>query len=324
MPDQQIRYLSRSDVASAGVEMSEIIEALETAFREHGEGRVEMPPKPGVHTRPEAFIHAMPAYVPALHSVGIKWVSGYPENQRRGLPYITGLLILNDEETGVPVAVMDCTWITAMRTGAATAVAAKYLARADSATVGILGCGVQGRSNLEALKVLFPLTRVIAYDVVPAQTDRFVAHAEERWGLSATKAKNPREAVDGCDLVVTAGPILRTPHATIKGGWLTEGAFASLVDFDTYWDAAAMREADKFCTDDIPQLEHYRDVGYFQNIPQIYATIGELAAGKRRGRENRQERTMTCNLGLALDDMATASVVYRRAVARGLGTVLAL
>ena len=90
-----------------------------------------MPPKPGVHSRPDAFIHAMPAYIPALHAIGMKWVSGYPANQARGLPYITGLLILNDDETGLPLAVMDCTWITAMRTGAATALAAKYLARPE-------------------------------------------------------------------------------------------------------------------------------------------------------------------------------------------------
>lgn len=324
MPKQRILYLSQSDVASTGVTMKEIIDTLEVAFREHGEGRVEMPPKPGVHTRPDAFIHAMPAYIPALRAVGMKWVSGYPQNYTRGLPYISGLLILNDDDTGLPLAVMDCAWITAMRTGAATAVAAKYLARPDSSTIGILGCGVQGRSNLEALKVLFPLERVTAYDVLPEQTDRFAAEVEERWGLQVVKAKQPEEAVDGCDLVVTAGPILRRPHATIKAGWLNKGAFASLVDFDSYWDGAAMKEMDKFCTDDVPQLEHYREVGYFQDIPPIYATVGELVAGKKPGREDPRERTMTCNLGLALDDVATAPIVYRRAVERGIGTWLEL
>jgi ornithine cyclodeaminase/alanine dehydrogenase len=148
VPLPEILYLSYADVVSAGVTMPEIIGALEVAFREHGEGRVEMPPKPGVHPRRDAFIHAMPAYIPALRSVGIKWVSGYPENLTRGLPYITGMLILNDEETGVPIAVMDCTWITTVRTGAATAVAAKYLARPDAKRVGILGCGVPGIRQL--------------------------------------------------------------------------------------------------------------------------------------------------------------------------------
>jgi ornithine cyclodeaminase/alanine dehydrogenase len=324
MTPQRLLYLSRADVAATGVTMPEIIAAVEAAFREHGEGRVEMPPKPGVHTRPDAFIHAMPAYIPALRSVGMKWVGGYPENQARGLPYITGLLIFNDVETGVPLAVMDCTWITAMRTGAATAVAAKYLARPDSQTVGILGCGVQGRSNLEALGALFPLRRVVAYDIVPAQTERFAAEVRDRWGYEVIEAGQPREAVEGCDLVVTAGPILRTPHATIKAGWMSPGAFASLVDFDSYWDGPAMAEADKFCTDDVPQLEHYREAGYFQDIPPIYATVGELAAGKKPGRQTPQERTMACNLGLAIDDMATAPLVYRRAVERGIGAWMAL
>ena len=322
--EQKILYLSHSDVASLGVTMKEIIDTLEVAFRELGNARVEMPPKPGVHTQPDAFIHAMPAYIPALHSVGVKWVSGYPDNYKRSLPYITGLLILNDEVTGVPLAVMDCTWITAMRTGAATAVAAKYLARPESESVGILGSGVQGRSNLEALNVLFKIKHVVAYDALPEQVDRFAADIEKRLGLHVVKAKQPREAVDGLDMVVTAGPILHKPHATIKAGWLKEGAFASLVDFDSYWDGPAMKEASKFCTDDVPQLEHYRSIGYFQNIPPIYASVGELVAGLKRGRENAKEKTFTCNLGLALDDMATAPIVLKRATERGVGTWLKL
>jgi ornithine cyclodeaminase/alanine dehydrogenase-like protein (mu-crystallin family) len=322
--EQKILYLSQADVASLGVTMKEIVDAVEIGFREHGNGKVEMPPKPGVHTQPDAFIHAMPAFIPALHSVGVKWVSGYPDNYKRNLPYITGLLILNDDMTGIPLAVMDCTWITAMRTGAASAVAAKYLARPESESIGILGCGVQGRSNLEALNVLFKIKRVVAYDTLPDQVDRFAQFAHERFGFDVVKAKTAREAVEGLDMIVTAGPILHKPHATIKAGWMKPGAFASLVDFDSYWEGAAMKEANKFCTDDVPQLEHYRSIGYFQDIPPIYASVGELVAGKKRGRVNPTERTITCNLGLALDDMATAPIVYKRAMERKIGTWLPL
>jgi ornithine cyclodeaminase/alanine dehydrogenase len=321
---QQLLYLSRADVEATAVTMREIIDALEVAFREHGEGRVEMPPKPGVHSRPDAFIHAMPAYIPALRSIGMKWVSGYPENQRRGLPYISGLIILNDDDTGLPIAVMDCTWITAKRTGAATALSAKRLARPESAVVGVLGCGVQGRSNVEALRELFPLTRVIAYDTVPEQAKRYAAEVREQWNLEVVIAREPRQAVSGCDIVVTAGPILRRPHATIKAGWLDAGAFASLVDFDSYWDGPALQEVDKFTTDDLPQFEHYREMGYFQSTPPVCATLGELVAGKKPGRENPRERTIACNLGLALDDMATAPIVYRRAREMAIGTWLPL
>ena len=175
MSDQQILYLSRADVEAVDLPMREIIELLETAFREKGNGKVEMPPKPGIHTMPDAFIHAMPAYIPAMQSAGIKWVSGYPDNYKRELPYITGLLILNDVETGIPYAIMDCTWITAMRTGAASALSAKYLARPESNSVGILACGVQGRTNLEALACLFPVKRVYAYDIFPAVQERFIS-----------------------------------------------------------------------------------------------------------------------------------------------------
>jgi len=159
-------YLSKRDVEEVNLPMEEIIEALDEAFTEKGLGKIEMPPKPGIHTMPDAFIHTMPAYIPSLGPAGIKWVSGYPENYKRNLPYITGLLILNDPETGIPISVMDCIWITAMRTGAATAVAAKYMANMDSSTVGILGCGVQGRTNLNALKIMMPeLKDVRAYDI---------------------------------------------------------------------------------------------------------------------------------------------------------------
>jgi ornithine cyclodeaminase/alanine dehydrogenase len=266
----------------------------------------------------------MPAYIPSLKSAGMKWVSGFPENIRKELPYISGLIILNDPETGIPLSVMDCTWITAKRTGAATAVAAKYLARPDSRIVGILGCGVQGRSNLEALKVLFPVERVMVYDSTPRACELYAAEMANKCGIEVHPVKSPREAVAGCDMVVTAGPILKTPHATIQPGWLEVGAFASLVDYDSYWHRDALKQADKFCTDDIPQLEYYKSIGYFQDIPEVYAELGELLTGRKPGRESPAERTMACNLGLALDDMATAPLVFGLALEKGLGTRLPL
>lgn len=325
MKKNRILYLSQSEVISAGLNMSEIIELLEIAFKEKGGGRVEMPPKPGIHPGGgDNFIHAMPAYIPAMKSAGVKWVSGFPDNHKLGLPYITGLLILNDPETGLPIAVMDCVWITAMRTAAATAVAARRLARAESSVLGVLGCGVQGRTNTEALNVDFPLEKVFAYDIYPEAVGKFTEDVQSKYDLEVIPVSSPAGAVTGCDMVVTAGPILKTPHATIQAGWLDEGAFASLVDFDSYWHPDAMREVDKFCTDDRSQLNHYRDVGYFKDIPPVHADLGELAVGSKPGRESPIERTMACNLGLAMDDMAVAPTIYRRAVEAGIGTWLSL
>jgi ornithine cyclodeaminase/alanine dehydrogenase len=323
MEKHKILYLSKEEVAETGLTMPEVIEAVEGAFREKGEGRVEMPPKPGVHSRPDSFIHAMPAYIAATGALGVKWVAGYPENSKRGLPYISGLVVLNDPDTGLPLAVMDCVWITAMRTGAATAVAARHLAREDSRVFGVLGAGVQGFSNLEALKVLFPIERVAVYDIDEEQLRRYEQRVRDRWPeIEIVRAAEPRQAVAGMDIVVTAGPIVRPPHATIQAGWLSEGAFASMVDFDSYWSGEALAEVDKFTTDDIPQLEHYKTLGYFQAIPRIYGELGELVTGRKAGRESVRERTVTCNLGLAIDDLATAPLVYQRAVEQGLGNWL--
>jgi ornithine cyclodeaminase/alanine dehydrogenase-like protein (mu-crystallin family) len=321
---KNLLYLSLADVSSAGLTMQEIISALDGMFREKAKGRVEMPAKIGIHTMPDAFIHAMPAAISELKAAGMKWVGGYPANSKRELPYITGLLILNDYQTGVPFALMDCTWITAMRTGAATALAAKYLARPDSETLGILGCGVQGRSNLEALRLLFPLKKVLAYDTDFERAAAYAREAQSQFGIDVEPVRKPKDAVTGSDIVVTAGPILRKPHATIQAGWFREGAFASLVDFDSYWDPAALAQVDKFCTDDVPQLEHYKGIGYFHHIRPVYADLAELVTGRKPGRENSEERTMACNLGLALEDIAVAPLIYERALARRIGTWLPL
>jgi ornithine cyclodeaminase/alanine dehydrogenase-like protein (mu-crystallin family) len=324
MNPESILYLSRADVESVGLPMPEIIDALGEMFREKGAGRVEMPPKPGIHTRPDAFIHAMPAYIPALEAAGLKWIAGYPGNQAKGLPYISGLLVLNDPETGLPLAVMDATWITAQRTGAATAIAAKYLARTDSTTVGIIACGVQGRSNLEALACLFPVKHVRAYDLHAEIAERFASEMGAKLGFEIEPVTSVRDAVSGLDMVITSGPILKDPQPAIEAGWLAAGAFASLVDFDSYWQGGALRQADKLATDDLAQMGYYRQAGYFKNTPEPYADLGEIITGRKPGRLLPDERTMTINLGLALEDMATAIRIYRRALEKGLGVRLPL
>jgi ornithine cyclodeaminase/alanine dehydrogenase len=324
MSNQQFLYLSQADVTRVNLDMATVINLLETAFREKGAGKVEMPPKPGIHTMPDAFIHAMPAYIPSLQSAGIKWVSGYPDNHKLDLPYITGLLILNDVETGIPYSVMDCAWITAYRTGAASALAAKYLARPESKTAGILACGVQGRTNLEALKVLFPIERVYAYDIHPDRQQQYVDEMSAKLNVKVIGVKKPEQAVVESDLVVTSGPILKHPTPTIQKDWLQPGAFASAVDFDSYWTGGALTQMDRISTDDHAQFQYYKSVGYFQTTPDPYADLGEIVAGLKPGRQNLKERTLAVNLGLAMDDMAVAPEIYRRAKAMGIGTWLNL
>ena len=324
-PLEENLYLSRHDIEKLNIPIIEIIRVVEKAFIEKAEGRTEVPPKPGIHPQKDAFIHAMPAYIPKMKSAGIKWVSGFPDNPKRGLPYISGLLILNDPKTGVPISIMDCTWITAKRTGAATAIAAKHLARQDSRILGVLGCGVQGRSNLEALTVVCNnLEEVKAYDVNERNLKRYVEEMTAKHGLKVTPVSSPRKAVENCDIIVTAGPILKHPHPVIEASWFKDGGFACALDFDSYWKPEAMHSMNKFCTDDHNQLAYYKEAGYFSNIPQVYADLGEIVNDKKPGRENPEERIMSMNLGLAIEDMATATLIYEKAKKKGAGKKLPL
>ncbi len=322
----RLLYLSRADVEAVGLPMAEVIDAVEQAFVEKGRGRVEMPPKPGVHPFGDAFIHAMPACVPAMKAVGIKWVSGYPDNPQRGLPYISGLIVLNDFETGLPACVMDATWVTAMRTGAATAVAAKYLARRDASEVAMIGCGVQGRSNALALREVLPaLQRVWAYDISPAALAAYAQEMQQVLGVEVRQCSSPEEAVRAADVVVTATPILKRPRPFIPAQWLRPGVFICTLDFDSAICPDVFEAADKFYSDDLAQQRHYKEnLGYFAAAPDPQGDLGQVAVGEKPGRETDDEIILSTHLGLAIEDMATGARIYQRALERGIGRWLEL
>jgi ornithine cyclodeaminase/alanine dehydrogenase-like protein (mu-crystallin family) len=324
--NRTILYLSRRDVERVALSMEEIIAALEQAFIEKDQGHTEAPPKPGIHPKYESFIHAMPARVAGARAAGIKWVSGYPANPERGLPYISGLLILNDPDTGLPISVMDCTWITAKRTAAASALAARHLGRRDARVLGICGCGVQGRSHVEALSVILPeLSRVLAYDIDARALERFLTDMTGAFpNLQFQPVSSAEAAVGDADVVVTAGPISKNPDPTIKKGWLAPGGFATAVDFDSYWTPEALEEMDLLITDDLDQFAYYRSLGYFSAIRAPDAELASLVGGKRPGRTSPADRTMAMFLGLAIEDMVTAAKILERARALGIGTSLDL
>jgi len=324
----ELLYLSRKDVEDLGITMKDIIEIVDHGFRLKGLAETEMPSKPGIHPRTDAFIHAMPAYVKELEIAGMKWVSGYPTNMQKGLPYITGLLILNDPETGIPAAVMDCAWITAMRTGASVGVSAKYLARQPSSVAAFLGCGVQARTSLRALVETLPeLSKVRCYDLYPEATRRFIDEMSLAFPrLKMIACSSPAEMIEAADVVVTAIPIVTDPKPPLHAGMLKKGGLAVSLDYDSAWTSSAMKECDKFVSDDVDQLLSTRKEGvYFAGIPEeIYADLGELAAGLKPGRQGDFERIFSMNMGIAVDDMVTAKIVYERALKKGTGTKLPL
>lgn len=323
MGGYEFLYLSRADVEAVALSMREVIGLVERVFLEKGRGKVEMPPKPGIHTKGDSFIHAMPAYISSLKAAGMKWVSGYPENPALGLPYIGGLIVLNDPDTGFPLSVMDCTWVTASRTGAATAVAARYLAVEKPRRMAMVGCGVQGKSNAAAILAEFPSIRTVSsFDIDKGKLDAYVLEMGKKHSATFIAARSPKDAVKGAEIIVTATPILKHPVPVIRGEWFEEGSFGCPLDFDSYWTPEAMHLADKFCTDDASQLEYYKTVGYFSDVPRVYASLEEVVSGRKTGRGSEKERTLSMNLGIAAEDIAVASAVYEKAVKLGVGTHL--
>lgn len=294
-----LRFVDRETVVSALPPLLEQVALVEATYRALARGEVEMPPKIGVHPRPDAFLHAMPAYLRGSDVVAMKWVAGYPDNPARGLNAINGVIVVNDAETGVPLAVLDAAEITAARTAAASGACVRAFARDGWRTAAVLGCGEQGRYHCAVLRELVPGCEIRAYDVVPERA-RDVCEG-------AVVTPSPREAVAGADVVVTAGPIVREPPSPLDETWVEDGALLLPIDFDFYVSAAAVAACDLFLTDDVAQFEAYRAHGYFRGWPDPDASVGEAL---ERGLEG---RTVVCaNLGVGALDAAFADAVLSR------------
>jgi alanine dehydrogenase len=301
--------LSRDEVASLLPAIPEQLDLVEETYRAVGAGRVELPPKPGVHPRKDSFLHAMPAYLRDEDVVALKWVAGYPANKERGLPYITGLIIVNDADTGLPVAVIDGAEITAARTAAASGVCVRRWAPDGWSSAAILGCGEQGRFHARVLAALNPNATIRAYDPHPERIEGLEGHVEP--------ADEPREAVDGADVVVSAGPIVEEPESPLGPDWLGERWLALPIDFDFYFSADAVAAADLFLVDDVDQFEYYRSLGHFQGWPKPDASVGEALESS-----DAPPRVLCCNLGVGALDAAFAARVVAAAREREIGTEL--
>ncbi|GAB6154299.1 alanine dehydrogenase [Desulfosporosinus burensis] len=320
----EVLYLSKDNIGSLSIGMSEVISLLEESFLEKAKGNVYALAKIELHPkRDDNFINAMVCSFPKYNVAGLKWISAYPENRAKGLPYISGLIVLNDQETGVPMAIMEAGVLTAIRTGAVTGLSAKYLARKNSQTVAILGCGVQARTQLEAVLAICPEIKIVkAYDINKDAITLFGQEMELRFKVIVEQAFNPQKAVEGSDIIISAGPIVTNPDPVIKGSWLKEGCFGAPIDYDSYWRKSSFDAVDRIYVDDVPQFESHRQMGYFSAVPPVYGDLADLVSGKLSGRLNDSERIMAINLGLSLEDVAVAALVYNLALKQGLGQLL--
>ena len=304
-------YLRREDVASLLPAVTEQLDLVEETYRAVSAERVELPPKPGIHPRPNSFIHAMPAYLRDDDVAALKWVAGYPANKERGLPYITGLIVLNDAETGMPAAIMDGAEITAARTAAASGVCISRFAPEGWSRAAVLGAGEQGRFHAEVLRALNPDVAIQGWDPHPER----VASLGDGVGQGA----GPREAVEGAEVVVTAGPIVENPESPLASDWLAERSLGLPIDFDFYFSADAVEAAELFLVDDVNQFEYYRSLGHFHGWPEPEGSVGEALS-----RDNAPDRVVCCNLGIGALDAAFAARVLAAARERGNGTELPL
>jgi ornithine cyclodeaminase/alanine dehydrogenase len=314
-----LRYLSADEVDRCLPALPAQLELARTALATLASGDAEMPPKIGVHPRPGALLHAMPAWLRSADLVGLKWVSAFPGNSGRGAPAIQGLIVLNDPETGTPLCVMDGARITAARTAAVTGVALRLYAPEGTRRVAILGAGVQARSHLP---VLTEALGSVAMNVFDRHADRAAAFGEwatRQPGVASTQVvDSPRDAACDAHVVITAGAISRAQEMTAD--WLTPDALVVAVDFAAYVSADVARSADVFAVDDRAQFLAYRDAGYFGGYPEPTETLGEaLERGPRRKRDG---QVVVTHLGVGTADILFATEVLRTAEERGIGVNL--
>ena len=319
MSGEPIRYLSRPDVEAVALTAVEVVDILAAAFRAKRAGDVEMPPKVGVHPRDDAFIHAMPAYLADTDAVGLKWVAGYPSNQPLGIPYIHGLFVLSDAATGRPLAVMDATWITEVRTAAASILGIHALADRPVESIGIIGCGRQGHAHLELAAQVFPALRSAA--LFDRHRERTELLAAVHPALEVTIASAADEIAPGADVIVSTAAIVREPERPLGRTHLKDATVACAVDFDATLSEDLFEAAATFVVDDLPQYRYYRQQGYFAGYPAEALELAEILAGDF---PRRTGLAIYVPLGIALEDVAVAAELNRRAAEAGLGTELPL
>jgi alanine dehydrogenase len=323
-------YLSRSDVAAL-VSLNDCIEVVEAAFKAHAEGR--LPAAPGVlgthlpdgglHVKTAAF-GTNPCYLAA------KANANYPDNPARfGLPTIQGLILLFDGERGTPLAVMDSIEINILRTAAATAVAAKHLARPQATTVGLIGCGVQGGVQVRAVAAVRPIRRVFTYDSIPERAQRLAALLGAELGIEVRPVRSAADAIDSAEIWITTTP---SRASILFADMLRPGVFIAAVGADNphkqELDPELLRRT-RVVVDLLDQaatmgdLHHALAAGVMTH-EDVHAELGQVVAGQRSGRSSDDEVFVFDSTGTALQDVAAAALAYQRAIVSGRGTRLSL
>jgi ornithine cyclodeaminase len=337
MKKAEFLYLSQEDVITAGgLNMGKCIEAVEEALACHARGDIILPSKTVVRwgdAETEATkgrVNAMPSYLGGrVNKFGIKWIGSSPLNpQKYNLPRASGVLILNDPETKLPIAIMDSTVISAMRTGAVGGVGMKYLARKDSRIMGIIGAGVQARTQAMAAKVVFPgLEKILVYDILSDRAEKWCLEMSQKLKTPCQPVHSAEEAVRESCFFIT----VTTAHEPIvKQDWVLPGhTFIHMAGYEA--EVGVVKKANKIVVDSWTEIYHRGlqtlFLAYEQGIiteKDIYAEIGEVIIGRKKGRENDQEFIYYNTVGMGIEDVAFGAWVFEEAKKKGIGITLPL
>jgi ornithine cyclodeaminase/alanine dehydrogenase len=276
--------------------------------------------KSGLFRDAVTFFHAMPSMLPEAGLAGVKWVSG-ADNRGRGLPNVTGLILVSDADTGALRAIMDGELITAVRTAAVTLIGAYRLASPESETVGFVACGVQAFSHLDALRAVFPLRHARCFSRSRATAERFAAHVRDL-GIAADVVGSAEAAVAGVDIAITSVP--RNPGLVqdLHPGLLKPGCFVGAADLARTWIGAEAKRFDRILTDDIAQSIALGKKGIIPWGDRFDASLGALVSGACDWAPDPSLRTMFVHAGLGLADLAVARLVIARATEERVGRML--
>jgi ornithine cyclodeaminase/alanine dehydrogenase-like protein (mu-crystallin family) len=327
----EVRFLSRADVTEV-LTPRECFERVESTFEWVADDAVEQVDPVNFWLDHDEYgfgaVQAFPSHVKPLEAAGNKWLSAYLGNAERGLPTFTGINVLTDTETAMPLAVLEGQSITAMRTAGHAGVGAKYLARAESSTLTVVGCGHQGRTHLLVMDELFDLDDVRACDVDEGARESFVAEMGPQVGADVTGYADAREAVRGADVVCT---VTSADEPIVQAEWLEPGTHVAATAGFLDLDPAYSREADKWAVGwygrDLTWIEG-EESGKFGpedlSADDVYADLIEVIDGEKPGREHDDERTVMTHMGMPALDTAASHLVYERAMDRDVGTTLTL
>ena len=318
-----VLVLSREDIASV-LEMDDVIDAVERAFVDFAKGRAKMPPR-SIMDFPEndGWVGIMSAAIETAGSIGTKVVTVFKNNAGKSMPTTMATILLNDASTGEPLAIMEAGLITAMRTGAASAIATKYLARKDSHVVGLFGAGIQAKYQLFGVSRVRKVGNVKQYTPTKARQKKFAEEMEKEIGAKIQIVGDPKEAVQNSDIVITA---TTSPTPVFNGKWVSDGTHINAIGAHT----KDTRELDTTLIEKAKIVVDLREAALKEAgeivIPKaegkklnIYAELSELVSGKKKGRTSDSEVTVYKGCGIALEDLAVAKLAYDLATKKALG-----